>query len=375
MNLETKITSELWASIRTNYEKRDFTGSILDAFHFLSDLIRKKSGAEGDGAALIGSAMSGANPKIKLNKLQTESEWNIQRGMETTLRGMYQTFRNPRSHEKFSDTEEDAQIIIVFIGYIVRQLDLAKSQFSREDFLKRVMDPDFFPNCRYSDLLVSEIPAGQLLEVFLDTYRAKTSGKIEHLRYFFNSLLPKLNTDQLKQAHEVISDELKTADDETSIRYIIGSLGSSCWESIHETARLRIENRLIKSIKEGRHDIKQGRTLDGSLGTWITCIFNKMALKQEAIRAIYGSLSSKNLERENYIFKYILAGSIALSERTPLGYDELFTKKIKAGDERFYDAIIMGEFWGIQSASLEEAINSFVPALPTYDSFDDDIPF
>jgi uncharacterized protein (TIGR02391 family) len=375
LNLETKITSELWASIRTNYDKRDFTGAILDAFHFLSDLIRKKSGAEGDGAALIGSAFGGASPKIKLNKLQTESEQSIQRGMEMTLRGMYQTFRNPRSHEKFSDTDEDAQVIIVFIGYMVRQLDLAKSQFSREDFLKRVMDPDFFPDPRYSDLVVSEIPAGQLLEVFLDIYRVKTTGKIENLRYFFNSLLPKLNIDQLEQAYEVISEELKTADDETTIRYIVGSLGAQCWENIHEAARLRIEHRLIKSIKEGRHDAKRGRTLDGSLGTWITCIFRKMLLKQEALKAIYSALSSKNTERENYVFKYLLTSSIALSEHTPFGYDELFTQKIAEGDERFYDAVIIGDFWSMQSSNLEEAINSFTPALPTYDSFDDEVPF
>lgn len=375
MNLETKITTELWASIRTNYDKQDFTGAILDAFHFLSDLIRKKSGAEGDGAALIGSALGGAAPKIKLNKLQSESELNIQRGMEMTLRGMYQTFRNPRSHEKFSDSEEDAQVIIVFIGYIVRQLDIAKSQFSREDFLKRVMDPDFFPNSRYSDLLVSEIPTGQLLEVFLDTYRAKTSGKIESLRHFFNSLLPELNTEQLKQAYEVISDELKTADDETTIRYIIGSLGESCWESLHETARLRIENRLIKSIKEGRYNTKQGRTLDGSLGTWTICIFNKMILKKEAVQAIYGNLSSKNTERENYIFKFISTSLTKLSEQPPAGFDELFTKKIKEGDERFHDAVIIGEFWNTQSKKLKDAMLSFTPALPTHDPFDDDIPF
>lgn len=295
--------------------------------------------------------------------------------METTLRGIYQTFRNPRSHEKFSDTEEDAQVIIAFIGYIVRQIDTAKSQFSREDFLKRVLDPDFVPNSRYSDLLVSEIPTGQLLEVFLDTYRAKTLGKIENLRYFFNSLLPKLNTDQLKQACEIISDELKMTDDETTIRYVIGSLGTSHWEKLHETARLRIENRLIKSIKEGRYNSKQARTLDGALGTWAISIFSKMSLKREAILAIYGNLSSKNIERENYIFKFISTSLTKLSEFTPFGYDELFTRKIKEGDERFYDSVVIGDFWDIQSKDLEDAINLFVPALPTYDPFDDDIPF
>jgi uncharacterized protein (TIGR02391 family) len=150
VNLETKLPTELWESVRTNYEKRNFTGAILDAFYFLSDLLRKKSGAEGDGASLIGQALGGVSPKIKLNKLQSESEWNAQKGIEQLLRGFYQAFRNPRSHEKTADTEEDAQILIDFIGYLVRQIDQAKAQFSRQDFLKRVLDPDFVPQKRYA---------------------------------------------------------------------------------------------------------------------------------------------------------------------------------------------------------------------------------
>ncbi|MHC8296333.1 TIGR02391 family protein [Pseudomonas sp. LB3P58] len=329
MNLETNIPAELWASIRTNYEKRNFTGAILDAFHFLSDLIRKKSGSEGDGAALIGTALGGATPKIKLNKLQSESEWNVQRGMEQLLRGIYQTFRNPRSHEKTADSEEDAQIIIIFLGYIVRQLDLAKSQFSREDFIKRILDPDFVPQARYSELLVEEIPTSQRLETFLDVYRAKNSGKIDNLRHFFNALLPKLSDDERAQAYEVISEELKIADDEATIRVVIGTLGKTCWKNLHETARLRIENRLIRSVKEGKYNAKQKRVRDGSLGTWIISIFSQISLKQEALRAISDSLESSSTEREDYILKYIFSSMASLSDTFPFGYDDLFTSKLK----------------------------------------------
>ena len=88
MNLETRIPSPLWEAVRTNYEKRSYTAAILDAFYFLSELIRAKSGIEGDGSALIGQALGGAVPKIKLNRLQSESDWNIQRGAEQLLRGL-----------------------------------------------------------------------------------------------------------------------------------------------------------------------------------------------------------------------------------------------------------------------------------------------
>jgi uncharacterized protein (TIGR02391 family) len=374
LNLETRIPNELWLAIKINYEKRNFTGAILDAFHYLSDLIRKKSGAEGDGSALIGSALGGATPKIKLNRLQSDSEWSVQKGMEQTLRGIYQAIRNPRSHEKISDTDEDAQIIIIFLGYIVRQLDLAKSQFSREDFLKRVLDPDFVPQERYSELLTLEIPPAQRLETFLDIYRAKSEGKTENLRFFFCSLLPKLSNDELIQVYSVISDELKTVDDESTIRIVLGSLGTICWEYLDEAARLRIENRLIRSIKEGRYNKKQNRIRDGALGTWIIRILPSMLLKQETLRGIYDCLNSSSTEREDYIFEYIFSKVDLLSKTIPANYESLVVKKIKAGDERFYHEMLFHP-WQVWGDELTRAFNDFVPAEPKTDSLDDDIIF
>ncbi|WP_215398053.1 TIGR02391 family protein [Rheinheimera oceanensis] len=82
MNLETRLPDSLWEAVCSNYEKRNFTGAVLDAFYFLSELLRNKSGIEGDGQALIGQALGGAAPKIKLYRLRTESEQNIQKGMD-----------------------------------------------------------------------------------------------------------------------------------------------------------------------------------------------------------------------------------------------------------------------------------------------------
>ncbi len=54
MNLETQIRPDLWSTIRSSYEARNFTSAILDGMHYLGDLLREKSGLEGDGVALIG---------------------------------------------------------------------------------------------------------------------------------------------------------------------------------------------------------------------------------------------------------------------------------------------------------------------------------
>jgi len=378
MNLETRLSPDLWDAVRMNYEKRNFSGAILDSFYFLSDLLRKKSGAEGDGAVLIGQALGGASPKIKLNRLQSESEWNAQKGMEQLLRGFYQAVRNPRSHEKTTDTEEDAQVLITFIGYVVRQVDQAKAQFSRSDFLKRVLDPDFVPQERYAKLLVEDVPNGQRLEVFLDTYRAKDTGKPEHLRHFFSVLLSELSAEELKQVYEVLSEELRTADDESTIRIIIGSFDGSVWPHIDEAARLRIENRLIRSVREGRYNTKQSSCRGGALGTWAIRLLPHFSLKQEFLRAVSDKLRSNSPEEEDYVFQYLFGNLKLLADPMPSHIESIFRGKLKKGDGRFHKAMIFSCPWEAKTYTpeLAKAIDEFKEVEPSFTDFiDDDIPF
>jgi uncharacterized protein (TIGR02391 family) len=70
MNLETKLDPRLWDAIRETYETRNFTSAILDAMHFLSDLLRERTGLESDGAALVGEAFGGNSPKLKVKSLR-----------------------------------------------------------------------------------------------------------------------------------------------------------------------------------------------------------------------------------------------------------------------------------------------------------------
>lgn len=377
MNIETKLSPELWDAVRVNYEKRNFSGAILDAFYFLSDLLRKKSGAEGDGAALVGQALGGATPKIKLNRLQNESEWNVQKGLEQMLRGFYQAVRNPRSHEKTVDSEEDAQVIIVFVGYIVRQLDQAKSQFSRVDFRKRVLDPDFVPQERYARLLVNEIPVGQRLEVFLDIFRAKAEGRAENLHHFFKVLLDDLNTEDREQVFEVISDELKNADEDASIRLVVACFEGEVWPSIDEAVRLRIENRLVRSIREGRYDKEKDKCISGSLGTWCTKLLPYFSLKQEFINVVGQKLYSKNAQEEDYVFKYIFAHLEILSEKIPSFIEFSICARLKKGVGRFHEAMYLVCPWDrdVWSSELAKAFDEFQGIAEVSINLDEEIPF
>ena len=77
ISLKENIEERLWEFVKKNYNSENYSNAILDSIQFIGDLIREKSGLEGDGNTLIGIAFGGENPKIKLNNLQTETEKNI----------------------------------------------------------------------------------------------------------------------------------------------------------------------------------------------------------------------------------------------------------------------------------------------------------
>ena len=379
MNIETKLDSRLWQSIRGAYESRNYTGAILDAVYFLSDLIREKSGLDSDGVPLVGKAFGGKSPILKVNKLQSESERNVQRGVEQLLRGLYQAVRNPRSHEKHTDKLEDAAAIILFINYLIGIIDKSKTPFSKSGFLKRVFDPSFVQNDRYAELLVKEIPPKQRFDVFLDVYRNKETGEGKKLKYFVSALLKRLTKEEKKEVCRIVSDELNRTNEHDTITRIVTIFPDSYWEQYEEVARLRMENKFIDSIRAGRYSRDTKKCLDGALGTWADSVFRHFLLKKELVNAFIAKLHRPDRFEQDYVFQFFFDKLIELDD--PPGYwtISVIEKGLKNGIKRFHDALAPVMVWGTGPKSWEKAFKESYEAFEESEEIseptEDDIPF
>ena len=129
MDLQAHIEGSLWQAIQSTYEAGNYSHAIVDAMHYLSNVLREKTGVEGDGKSLVGQALGGDSPRLRINRLQTETERNEQQGLESILRGMYQAIRNPRSHEQIEDKRETADAVIYLTDYFSALSKGLKSHF------------------------------------------------------------------------------------------------------------------------------------------------------------------------------------------------------------------------------------------------------
>jgi uncharacterized protein (TIGR02391 family) len=266
MNLQTTIPEAMWAAVASAYEAENYSHAILEATYLISSVLRERAGVDGDGSALVGQALGGDDPKLKLNPLQTDSEKNVQRGMEQILRGVYLGIRNPRSHEQTTDDKETADAIIHFLGYVFTLLNSSKEAFTIESFVAKVFDSEFVESSRYAELLVAEVPKLRLADALIAIYRVRKKAELRKLRYLVPKLLGALSPAQLSSYLNVVSEELRTATDDLAIRTSLQMLTPEVWLNLSELPRLRIENKFITGIRQGEVT-SSGKTTQ-ALATW-----------------------------------------------------------------------------------------------------------
>ena len=384
MNLETRIDERLWQAIRENYENSRYTSAILDSVYFLNDVIRDKTGLESDGVALIGQAFGGKQPKLKVNNLQTESDWNVQEGIEQILRGIIKAVRNPRSHEKYNDKVTDADSIITFINWLMGIIDQSKTQFSESSFLKLVFDPAFVENDRYGALLAEQVPARKRLDVMIKIYRQK-QGDFGKIKYFVHAMFQRMQNDEIGELYKVISEELRATDDDQPIYTLMQAFPMEYWFRLDQIPRMRAENMIVKSITDGMYDVSQSKCLKGTLGAWVHGRATHFLLKQEMADACIAKLRSSNPYEQDYVLHYLFTDITRLMNKPNMAFQAAVRRGLKDGDKRFYDAL--GSFVKYEDDGTESLENPWIkPVAEEYKNFkeavyssfddeDDDVPF
>jgi uncharacterized protein (TIGR02391 family) len=332
MNLRTQISDRLWEAIASAYEAGNFAHAIAEAMHVVTSVLREKSGEDGDGNPLVGKALGGDNPKIRLNSLQTDTEKNIQKGFESILRGMYSAIRNPRSHESgVSDKREHADVIICFIDYLLTVLDASREVFSTEAFMDKVRDRDFVNSERYAHLLVAEIPTGRLGDTLIALYKERGDIPLERRGSLFSTLFRAANESQIGSLMAVVADELRLTNDAQAIKTTFQYMPPEHWPKLSEAVRLRIENKLLTEIRRGTASAE--RTTKEWLPLSGRAFFKEFALRADFVTALYLKLASGDADIRRYgLFFFKELSAIAIEDKDVQRIIRTVSKAVKNDD-------------------------------------------
>lgn len=341
MNLRAEISPKLWDAVSAPYESANYSHAILEGMHCLTDLLREKAGVDGDGPQLVGQALGGDTPKIKLNNLLTESEKNHQKGFENIIRGLYQAIRNPRSHGPHSDDKKTADTIIHFLSYIVEQIEQSKTSFDLNAFLQQLLDDDFVQSTKYAELLVQELPPLRRGEAILAIYEIRENIDLAKLSLLIDRLLKSLSPQQAAVYAARVSEDFRSISGDASIRTALRLLNRDIWTSLQELPKHRIENKLLDGIEAGIV-MENGRSSQ-ALATWARQFLPVFSLRQRAARVLTARLESKDPAARGYIAKFFFTVLPEVIGNDPLLKQRnirAIAKAVRAGDANVGGALL-----------------------------------
>lgn len=98
--------------------------AVEEGFKYLNNLVKRRTGNEADGAALMQSAFSLKEPLLRLSALKTQSQKDQQLGYMQMLAGAMTGVRNPRAHEhKYLDEPRNAIELLGLCNHLVRMVN------------------------------------------------------------------------------------------------------------------------------------------------------------------------------------------------------------------------------------------------------------
>ena len=186
-----------------------------------------------------------------------------------------------------------------------------------------------------------------------------------------------LNGFELEKIYDIVSSDFKSIDDVSTMDNMLRCLPFNIWSEIDESAALRIENKMIKSLASGKFTTSSNTITPDRLGTFTPKYYKSFRLKRELINSIRVKLWSDDEASVSYIQNYILLPFSRIEPTIPASIDSLLANRIKSNDKESYRNLTIYSNWGksVWSAILTSEIVAYEQRHPSTDDWDDEIPF
>lgn len=334
--MEERIRADLWKAIQAHYERKDYTEAVRDTIFHICEVLRDKSGlVDKDGTKLIDSALLGSNPLVLINKNETTTEKNIQQGVGLALKGIMLGIRDLISHEKTLLSEDEAEVLILYINYLLNQIDKSKAPSKICDIKDLLFDQDFTGTEEYAKCLIKEVPSKKRYDLLIDLYNERAQLPQNTLRFFMKELINSQTKASLDDFIRIVSSSLIRCKNDSALRMYFHYFMVPTYEKIDKLAQLRIEDLILKSLKCGKIEEVRDRygslveaevNPDGTLATWVSGRIRILNSHDKMIDTLYEKINRSQSEAK-YVLQYF-ASDLIRDDYSFKPYDEYTIKKL-----------------------------------------------
>lgn len=338
INLQESLRQDVWNAIKKHYESEDYTEALRDAAFLLKDILQNKSGEfEKDNSKLVEAVLLGNNPAIKLNNYSTQSEKDFQIGIANSMKGIFMHVRNPISHEKVNYTLDDANVILLYIDYLIKQIDKSYGASLFDEWLPLLKDKTFTDTEEYAKELIKELPKKKTLELLLAVYRERTSLPQYRLFYFIKELISALTSTERNDFILTLNENLARTSGGYGLSMFFHYFADSVYTDLKKVVKLRIEDVVYHGIESGEvGDTKLSE--NAAMATWANNAIDFFETKTKVVTLIQKQLwtSSKTME---YVCKFFYKYVDITDEENLSKMEDTILSKFKFNGQMAYDFI------------------------------------
>lgn len=117
------IHSALPAEVKRLFDNTHYSQATFEAFKFLDNEVKRHSGVDKTGKALMMEVFRELSPLVQLTPLITETEKNEQEGYKFIFAGSMMAIRNPRGHQhSVTDDIDTCLDHLTLVSQLLRRL-------------------------------------------------------------------------------------------------------------------------------------------------------------------------------------------------------------------------------------------------------------
>ncbi len=306
-------------SIELHYNKEDYTESIRDAILYLCSEIRKKSDLlDNDGVDLINKAFSEKKPLIKINKLETENDKNMHRGICDLSKGLIEYFRNPMSHTKKNYNKDITDAVLILLDQVIlKEIGESKTINSIDEWYEEIKGP-FCPNSKkYSEELLSKIPKNKLFDLLVMLYRNRKEIK-GNKGIIIKTFIDNLEADKFNEFCMIIEKDLFGNINRQEILLAFNFLYIEVFQKFSSLGKIKIEEMVLLNAQNFKMSYLDKTDDEILLGA--KHLIRYFSNKQEIANAIFQKIIDNSGEYKfcNYLvdtyLENIINNEIALND-------------------------------------------------------------
>ena len=338
MITKEQIREDLYKAIKSHYEQGDYTEALRDAMFFIRDLLQEKSGLENkDNTELIEASLLGKNAAIKINKYETKSEVNFQEGVGFALKGLVMHLRNPISHDRIEYSEQDADAQILYINYLVNQIDKSSGRQLITDWMEYLHGSNFTSSKVFAQELIKELPKKQQYDLLVNIWRDRSSFEPHSINNFIDELVDKLSSQEKTSFINIMNTELINCSGDRELSMMFNFFAKHFYV-LKKIVKIHIEDIVKKGIENGICIDGKSKGNNAATATWAEDYINNFFTKEEIIKVIRKRFLSSQ-ESSEYIRKFF-SDYVDLEDPETLNdLKESIKQHLRWGDKYVYDII------------------------------------